>query len=95
MCSLGHHQDETVRSPRRHLDDTWRKAMRATPAKSLAERKASKTAELRAELETREADALAVAHGVTQFDLLPRGREHLADDTGRAEAEIPFWARMP
>lgn len=74
MCSLGHHDspDKPVRQPRRHLDNTARRAIAKTPRSEVEKCRAAKTAQLRAEVQAQEADALAEQYGISdQLELIP------------------------
>lgn len=78
MCSLGHHDHpDTVRAPRRHLDNSASEAVRRMPRKTLKQRRADTAAQLRAEIATGEAEELARGHGVHQLELIPSDEAQL------------------
>lgn len=79
-ASPGHSVDADAlqRPRRRHTDGSVTRAVAATPRTVLAQRRADKTAELRAAVEAEEADALAAQHGADvamQLDLVPPDME--------------------
>jgi hypothetical protein len=90
MCSIGHDLEDAPRQPRRHLDDTARRAVAKTPRKALEQTRAAKTAQLRAEIEASEADALAAQHGVhgDQLELVPLDMAQLPPSRFRSRAML-------